>query len=322
MASLASLAIGIAISAVFLWLAVRNVEWSRLWDQIEHVRVMPLLAGFAAALAGLVAMAYRWHVLVGPSARVSVADTYDFTTIGFLAGLVIPQRLGDIVKVVLLARRGRVSRTTVLGTVLLERLTDMVMLLSLAAIFAATIRLPILLEASLVVVAAVTAGVLIALCFRRVLITRVSGVARRFLPARPVSFIEVQIAKLADGFHTLQSGTQFLSALALAALIWLLAGLSMSAYVQAFDLAVPWYAGFLVILLTNLGGILPSSPGSIGVYHYMTVVALSTWSTDRTAALTFALVTHALTMLLIVTTGFWGLARQGLSLRTIRKGYL
>ena len=91
---------------------------------------------------------------------------------------------------------------------------------------------------------------------------------------------------------------------------------------SAFGLPLPWYAGFLVILLTNLGGILPSSPGSIGVFHYMTVLALTTLGTDHTDALSFALVTHAMTMLLIVVTGFWGLAHQGLTLRAVRQGGL
>lgn len=312
--------IGVVVSALFLWLAARNVEWPRLLDELGHVRLVPFAAGFGLALLSLIGMAYRWHLLLGHTARVSVADTFDFTTIGFISGLIMPQRLGDIVKVVLLARRGGGNRTSVLGTVVIERLTDVIMLLALAAIFVLTVRLSILLQGSLAVVAAVTIAVLILIRFHDSLTPRLLSLARMILPERLVAFVESQVEKLAAGLHAMQSGRRFLSALALAAIVWSLSGLSMMAYITAFGLPVPWYAGFLVILLTNLGGILPSSPGSIGVYHYMTVLALTTWAVDRTTALSFALVTHAMTMLLIVVTGTWGLARQGLTLGAVRKG--
>ena len=312
--------IGVVVSALFLWLAARNVEWPRLLDELKHVRIVPFVAGFALALLSLIGMAYRWHLLLGQTARVSVADTFDFTTIGFISGLIMPQRLGDIVKVVLLARRGGGNRTSVLGTVVIERLTDVIMLLLLAAVFVLTVRLSILLQGSLALVAAVTAAVLILIRFHDSLTPRLLSVSRTILPARLVTVMESQVEKLAAGLHAMQSGGHFVTALALAALVWGLSGLSMMAYINAFGLPVPWYAGFLVILLTNLGGILPSSPGSIGVYHYMTVLALTTWAVDRTTALSFALVTHAMTMLLIVVTGTWGLARQGLTLGAVRQG--
>jgi glycosyltransferase 2 family protein len=314
----ASLLAGAVVSVLFLWLAGRNVEWSGLWDHLRHVRVVPLIIGVAAALGAFVSMAYRWHALLDGTAQVSVADTFDFTVIGFLAGLVMPQRLGDIVKVVVLARRAGASRTSVLATVVLERLSDVVMLLALAATFAITVKLPILLTASMGVLAAVAVSALIVLRFTLSFTSRFLSTARRFLPSASIGALEAQASKLEEGLHAIKSGSHFLTALLMAALVWGLSGLSMSAYVAAFGLAVPWYAGYLVILLTNLGGILPSSPGSIGVYHYMTVLALSTWTQDRTAALTFAFVTHALTMLLIVSTGLWGLARQGLSWRAVR----
>lgn len=321
-AQLVPLVAGAVVSAVFLWLAARNVEWSRLWDQLQHLRLPPLVTGAILALAALVGMAYRWHMLLGDTARVTVADVFDFTPIGFLSGLVMPQRLGDIVKVVLLARRGGASRTSVLATVVLERLTDVIMLLLLAALFVVTIRLPVLLEASVAGLALVTVGALLAIRFNRSLTPRLFRFARRFVPARLMGMVEDQVGKLADGFHAMKSSRRLFGAGALAALVWGLSGVSMSAYVAAFGLPVPWYAGFLVILLTNLGGILPSSPGSIGVYHYMTVLALTTFGTDRTDALSFALVTHAMTMLLIVLTGVWGLTRQGLTLRAVRRGGL
>jgi len=54
----------------------------------------------------------------------------------------------------------------------------------------------------------------------------------------------------------------------LSMLSWGTAGLSMVCYVWAFRLAVPWQAGMLVLVTTNLGGAIPSSPGAIGIYEF------------------------------------------------------
>ena len=313
-----ALALGIAVSAVCLWLASRNVEWSLLSSHVRRVQLVPFLGGLAAIFTAFVVMAYRWRTLLAHAAPVSIGDAFDFTMIGFLAGLIVPQRLGDVAKVVLLARSARVSRTTVLGSVVLERLSDVIMLLLLAAVFALTVRLPILLSAGLIALAAVTPLVAIALWFGPAFWQRLLSPLHRLLPHRRAAAIEELLVKFGGGVQAIRNRRQFGMALALAALVWLLSGLSMSAYIVAFGLRLPWYAGFLVILLTNLGGILPSSPGSIGVYHYMTVLALTVWTPDRTSALTFAIVTHAVTLLLVAVVGAWSLARQGLSLRSLR----
>ena len=87
-------------------------------------------------------MAYRWHVLLEGTVKVSVADTFDCIAIGFLSGLVMPQRLGDVVKVVVLARRAGASRRCSWHR-RAGRLSDVIMLLALAATFAITVELPI-----------------------------------------------------------------------------------------------------------------------------------------------------------------------------------
>ena len=312
--------IGVAVSALFLWMAARNVEWSRLVDELGRVRAVPFAIGAVLALGALIANAYRWRLLLGETARVTVADAFDFMAIGYISGLVMPQRLGDIVKVVMLARRGGASRTSVLGTVVVERLTDIIMLLVLAAIFVLTVRLSVLLQMSLIVVALAAAATVLVIRYHRTLSPPLFSLARKVAPGRIIDVVEAQVEKLAAGLEVARDGRGFATAMLLAALAWVLSGISMGAYVSAFNLPVSWYAGFLVILLTNLGGILPSSPGSIGVYHYMTILALGTWSVDQTSAMSFAIVTHAMTMLLIMVTGFWALTRQGLSLRSVRDG--
>jgi uncharacterized membrane protein YbhN (UPF0104 family) len=85
----------------------------------------------------------------------------------------------------------------------------------------------------------------------------------------------------------------------------------------AFHLPVPWYAGLFVAVVVNLGGLVPSSPGAIGVYHYLAVLALSPWLHDSGIALGFAIVTHALGLTVVISCGGASLIHQGVSLHAL-----
>jgi hypothetical protein len=146
------------------------------------------------------------------------------------------------------------------------------------------------------------------------------GLIRPFTRMMPDAIAEGALGALrrfSSGVHAIRNRRQFGVALGLSAIAWALSGLSVMTYVAAFGLAVPWYAGLFVLLLTNLGGILPASPGQVGVYHFLAVTAITFWSSDRAAALGFAIATHALTMSLIALAGGRSLVRQGLSFRAI-----
>ena len=312
------LVLGVTVSLICLVLVTRKVEWPLLLPTLRHVRPVPFCAGIAGTMATFIVIAYRWHLLLGNVCAVSVSDSFDFTMIGYLAGLIVPARLGDLAKVVLVARQSRTSRTAVLGTVVLERLCDIIMLLILAGIFAALLKLSVLLGAALLVLAAATLIAVAALWTGPKLWHQLLSPVLRRLPDRMARTAAALIAKFSTGVDV-SNQRRTGAALLVSVLLWVLSGASMSAYAAAFPLTLPWYAGFLIILFTNLAGILPASPGGVGVYHYMSVLAVTVWTSDSTTALALAIVTHAVAMFLVTLTGAWGLARQELSFRALRE---
>lgn len=312
------LIVGAIVSALLLWLATRNVEWRTFVASIRRVHLPMLGLGAATGFGAFAAMALRWRTVLGRRCPVAIDQVFHFTMIGFLAGLVIPQRLGDLVKIVLLARKTGYSRTMVFGSVVIERLSDVVILLLLAGVFAATMNLPAGVGIGLAVLAAATIGLGLILLFDasrwRALETRVV----RMLPEKIGRRVDGMAERFSAGTDVLRDRKQAIKAFGFATLVWSLAGLSMVAYVKAFDLQVPWYAGLFVLVLTNFAGILPSSPGGIGVYHYFVVLGITTWTHDRAGALSVAVVSHAMSVLVVVLAGSWSLTQQRLSFGRIR----
>jgi len=101
--------------------------------------------------------------------------------------------------------------------------------------------------------------------------------------------------------------------------IWAVTILLNQLILWSLDVEVPAVAPVVILVLSQIGIRLPSSPGSIGVLHYASVLALSLFGVDRSMALGFGVILHLLTYLPASLLGLLFLARSGYSLRRLRQ---
>lgn len=313
--------IGLALSLLFLGLALRNVEWSGVWDSWRAARLDLLLLGTALLVGSWFIAAVRWRVLLSGVEGLRVRDTFAYITIGYLANTVLPLRLGDLARASLIGRKKGVGISRSLGSIAIERLMDVLMLVALTLVLMRVLEIPAPIQAgltSMVAVALVGLVGLIAISLNRAHLPRFTAWLARIMPHRLADRVMTLLGNFSSGADVLHRPAGFLSVVLLSAGVWLTAGLGTLAWVVAFHLAVPWYAGFFVLVMVNLGSAIPSSPGYVGVYHYLAVLALSLWTPDRNAALAYAIGTHALNMLANVGLGSYFLTREGVSLRSLK----
>jgi len=312
--------LGLLISAVFLVLAIRQVDWAGTIVTLSSASLPLLGLGMGLLVMTFTVFAIRWRVLLSSSARLPVRDAFSYIMIGYLANTVLPLRLGDVARAALMGRRHSISGSLVFGSVMLERVLDVLTLLVLALGLSLMMDIPPIVRASMM---AFAGGALVALMGLFLLarnedrlpglVVRLPASAPRMLAERLVGLV----ARFAGGLRTLRNGRQLGQALFLSGLAWAVAGAATICWVQAFHLPTPWYAGLFVLAVINLGGAIPSSPGAIGVYHYLAVLALSVWVTDKSAALGYAIGTHGVNTLINILIGGGCLAREGISLRSL-----
>lgn len=316
----ARLTVGLASTAAFSWLVLRRVEWAVTADALRGAAVPLLVVGAAALVATYALFAVRWRALLRETAPVSTADAFAFIMIGYLASTVLPFRLGDVARAVLLRRRYAVSAVRVGATIVLERLLDVVALLLIVLAVSSRVPIPAVARVSFLVVAAagISAVVVLALLARSE--ARVWAIAAR-LPVigrrLPLARLRPHLARFSAGLGALRSLREGAAVLGWSTAAWLLAGCANVAFVRAFHLSAPWYAGFFVLVVVNLGSTIPSSPGSLGVYHFLAVFALSPWVPDRSSALAFALVSHAVNIAINLTLGVAALTREEVDWRML-----
>ena len=226
--------------------------------------------------------------------------------VGLLFNNILPARAGEAARIVVLHQREGTSRVEALGTVVVERALDVFCLLLL--LFVAAHWLPPVswLEPALVLAIAIAvvlalAALILARWGDRPLRAALRPLARfRVIGERRADTAGVN---LAQGLAALRDWRLLGIGIVLTTLSWLCLGLSMWFVLQAFALGLSPIAGVLVAIAVNLGMILPSSPGALGVFEASVLVALNAYGVPKEEALSVALVAHVLNFVPFIVAG-------------------
>ncbi len=312
---------GVGISLLFLALAFRRVQWAEVTASWSSASVWGMLGGTLLLVLAWVVAALRWKVILTPSPTVTVRDTFSFITIGYLANTILPLRLGDLARATLIGRQRRIGISRALGSMALERLMDLVALLSIMLLLMAVMEIPLTIRAGVATMAGGAAVLLIGLvvlALNRSRLSLLENLLNRLLPGPVVARVVAIVDRFSHGLEPFRRPRLLLAVFLLSVGVWAITGLATYAWLMAFKLELPWFAGLFVLVVINLGSAIPSSPGYIGVYHFLAVLALSVWKIDHGPALAYAIGTHALNMLANVGLGALSLAREGVSLKALR----
>jgi hypothetical protein len=305
---------GLAVSALFAYLAVRDVDWVRFRTALADSRWEWLVPAAVTLALGVFLRAVRWRVLFPPEARPPLGATLRALLVGTFFNNVLPGRPGEAMRVFTLHQETGTSRAAALGTAVAERVLDVVTLLLLFFV-----ALPWLPHLSWVGRAAVFAGVfgaavvvaivVLALWGQRVLARVLRPLAR--LPGGSRDGVDRLAGELAAGLASLHRARIAVPALVLSVAAILVIACSCWLVTRAFALDVGFGAGVLVMVATNLVLVIPSSPAAIGVFEAAVLVALAPYGVDRSEALSYAVVLHALNVVPFIAIGAVLVPRHG-----------
>jgi uncharacterized protein (TIRG00374 family) len=308
--------IGVVISAVALVLALIGIDVRRVAETLARADYRYLVPATGAVVAYLLARAVRWRVLLGP--QVSLARSFWVTNIGYLVSNVLPFRLGDPARAVVIGRGGEVSIAAALSTVVVERVLDMLTVVAMlggVAPFVAGSGEAV--NAGIVAgaVAVAAAAVLLLMAFRPQWGQR----AVRWTLARIPRLNAERWARvfdgLFDGLAPLRSGRRGLALLLWSAIAWAFVVLTYWALLRAFVTRPPWLAAPFLVCILGLGMAIPSSPSAVGVFHAIARYGLTIpFGVPTEEAVTAAFAIHAYQYILVAILGLVGLARESLTL--------
>ncbi|WP_425392809.1 lysylphosphatidylglycerol synthase transmembrane domain-containing protein [Ekhidna sp.] len=126
--------ISVGLAGILLYLVFRNVEWVTFWERAKSVDYTWVIISILLSIVAYIARAYRWNILLEPLGySLKTSRTTIAVLIGYLANLALP-RLGEITRCGVLKRNDNVSMPNALGSVVTERIIDVLTLFFLIII--------------------------------------------------------------------------------------------------------------------------------------------------------------------------------------------
>jgi uncharacterized protein (TIRG00374 family) len=297
---------GLAVSLVFSYLAVRDVDYGVFADTIAESSywwIIPFLAALAASVAIRIV---RWRYLFPAATRPPARAAMRALLVGELFNIVLPLRAGELVRVVALHREARTSRPEALGTTMVERLLDaLVLLLLLLGVlpFAPEISW---LGTAVVILAVAGVGALAGILALWRYQARPLGFLLRplgWLPGFSAARTASAAESLLRGFRGLRDLRAGLVALSLTAACWLAVALSYWLAMRGLGLEPGYDAALLVVVATTFSLVIPSLPASVGVFEAATIVSLDPFGVDDSRALGYAVILHVFSYFPFVVAG-------------------
>ena len=304
--------IGLIISLLALWLAFSSVDLAHMGQALREANYFYLVPAAALVWLGLVFRAVSWRVILG--GRVPLRRVYDAMNEGYLLNNVLPFRLGEFGRAYLISHNTPLTAAEALTSVVVERVIDLLMLLTLVLGF-----LPQLAGLGLGTGFALTTGALGGVALVGLLLVArnhalVMRLLRAVLDRLPWFHTERWLGRaeaLLEGLAVLRNTRQALLAALWSGLAWLAAGLGAWALLLGFVPAASVPLGFFVLMAVGLGNAIPSAPGGAGVFEFAALKALGVFGVEGSVALSFALVFHLLHLALTGVLGGLALAGEG-----------
>ena len=126
-----SLFIGLAVSIAALYLAFRQVPFSDLMAYLKSINYFWIIPTILLALAGFTLRVYRWQLILGSSQPVGFWQAFHPLMIGFMLNCILPGRVGEVARPIILQQKEQFPFSTGLATVAAERTFDAMILLLL-----------------------------------------------------------------------------------------------------------------------------------------------------------------------------------------------
>ena len=310
--------LGVAISVIAVALVARSVDLGAAFEALRTADPRWVALLFAFLAVDIVLRAVRWRVLLAPLAAVSFRDTLSSLLVGYLANNVLPARLGEIVRSHDLGERTGVSRSAILGTIVIERIVDTLVVVSIAAAAILVLSVRGVVASAVMVGFAITALLVVGVAVG-IYAHRLPGAnrVRTFLGRWPR--VRGIISKLRTGLSVASDWRTMGAAIVLSIGSWSCTVLAFAAAAQAVGVEPTMGQAALLAAGTNLATAVPAGPGYVGTFELATVAIAASVGIAREPALAFAVLVHAATLLLTSIGGAIALMLGGRRRATVRR---
>jgi len=315
--------VGLLISVLFLFIALRGLQITNVWEGIKSADFIWLFPGIIIYFIAVWMRAFRWHLFLRPIKTISVNEIFPIVTIGYMGNNIYPARAGELLRAIVLKHQHKVPVSASLATIIIERVIDGVIMLGFiiltlseittlpgAVEFAKTIHAVILWGSAIFI------GALIIFLFAAVFPKKIQKflflVIEKAIPKKWRGKAQSISQKFTKGLRSLSSPTNVVIIFFVSIVIWLLE----TGFYWFIMLAFPFRVSFPTLMLMNgvlnLFTAIPSTPGYIGTFDAPGIVMLTAFGLNPEISASYILLLHAALWLPITIIGGLFISKVGL----------
>lgn len=301
--------IGTGISILCIVLIIYNFDFSNVSSIISVFPILYIIVLLTIYIAAISLRTLRWKLLINKDWAAGFLEVMSAVGIGYLANMLLPAKIGEFLRVLYLGKKKNISKSYLMGTVIIERFIDILivlMMISFSILFSETIQ-----NIAKKNVVIFFIGIIGIFSFSYFIIKmKMPNRLIYILPEKISLRIKKMYESFVSSFRIVDNSKTMVGTVMLSLGIWLSASFNCYIILNGLNVSIPYYAYFFVVSSGVLGMSIPSTSGGVGVYHAISTSALLLFGIDKNVALSYALISHAVDFIPNVLLGSFVLIKD------------
>ncbi len=316
---------GLLISLGFLFLAFRQLNFQQMKQAFSQANYWLLIPSLIILFTSHWLRSLRWQLLLNPIKKIPIGNLFSALLIGYAANTILPAHLGEFVRAYVIGKKRDISVSSALATIVVERIIDILSIVLIMAVTLVIYPFPDWVKKSGYIMFAFAIGLFIFLILMKAHTEATMKFLSRLLkpfPQKLTDQVEHLSRSFLDGLKPMNNRFDYIIICILSILIWLCYWGVLYINLYTFNLIADYNlnvtAGLVLLVITTISVVVPSSPGYIGTYHWLCQVSLELFSVPRAIGLTYAIVVHAINFFPIFLVGFMLAWKEGIRLSKVQ----
>ena len=323
---------GFGVMALMFFLLLRDIDWHDLWLAFTQFHVIWLIPALIIYLFGYVIRGFRWVALLSPVKKCSFQSLFPTLVIGFMANNLLPARAGEFVRAYLNGTKEKISRSSSLATIVLERIFDGLTMMIMLGASLSFGNLPVRLEnlpsdiQTAIHVCPYVFGAAFLFLFCLLLFKNTAVAFINFFTNHAPVKLRKPLNKIAhtffDGLKILKNAKESFLVLGTSLAAWTCEFASY--YLLALGMGIApsplsFLSAALLMSVVNIAILVPNAPGGFGLFEFVGKLVLVPFGISKEMALGYILIVHLVVWIPINLLGFYFMRRDHLSLGKLEK---
>lgn len=297
--------IGCAISALFIWFIAVNINWSETLNTLKNVQGWSLIAIFGLLFLFFILKAIRWSFILRPVSHKTPVQLFPVMMAGVMLNAAFSVLVGEILRSIMLGKQFRISKSSILATIFVERLFDIFTLLLMLAVSVLFTKLeyPIVRLVILFGLAVMLILIVLLIVLWKASSLRAFEHMTRWLPEKIREIGIKRITLAIEGLGAFSKPKLMGGIFLFSLLLWFTMAVTNFVAIKSVGINVPFSAGIFVMVINAFALVLPSSPGYLGIFEFGYIVGLEAYGINASDALAAALVFHFIYLVTVAIIG-------------------